>query len=77
MDHDREARRVTRAIKLALSRIAEQDPELALFLRETIKTGAYLWYSPASALPTPPWKPPRAKKTPRAKGRKPIKAGGK
>jgi hypothetical protein len=48
MDKDQEARRVTRAIKRALALIAEQDPELARLLGETIKTGEYLSYSPAS-----------------------------
>jgi hypothetical protein len=46
-----ERRRVTRAIKLALARIAEQDPELALLLGQTIKTGEYLSYSPVSPRP--------------------------
>ena len=39
-----ERRRVTRAIKLALARIAEKNPELARTLKETIKTGTYLSY---------------------------------
>jgi hypothetical protein len=48
MGKDRDARRVTRAIKLALMLIAEQDPELARLLSRTIKTGEYLSYSPTS-----------------------------
>jgi hypothetical protein len=40
----RQRRRVSRAIKLALTRIAEKNPELALLLKETIKTGTYLSY---------------------------------
>lgn len=43
----RHRRRVTRAIKLALARIAEKNPELARLLKETIETGTYLSYSPA------------------------------
>ena len=39
-------RRVTRAIKLALTRIAEKDPELARLISESIETGTYLAYTP-------------------------------
>ena len=49
MTRERHERRlVTRAIKLALTLIAEQDPELGQLLGKSIKTGRYLWYSPAS-----------------------------
>jgi len=47
----RERRRVTRVIKLALARIAEQDPELARLLSKSIKTGTYLSYSPDAPQP--------------------------
>jgi hypothetical protein len=58
-----ERRRVTRAIKLALTLIAEQDPELGRLLGKSIKTGRYLRYSAASE-PSPSRKSQRAKKTP-------------
>jgi len=45
--------RVARAIKLALARIAKQDPALAQLLRESIKTGTYLSYSTAGTQPVP------------------------
>ena len=57
-----ERRRVTRAIKLALARIAEKNPELARLLKETIETGQYLSYSPPSQ-ESPSQKSRRAKKT--------------
>jgi hypothetical protein len=63
-----ERRRVTGAIKLALSRIAEKDPELARLLSRTIKTGRYLSYSPASQ-PILGCNSDRAKKTPPRQGR--------
>ena len=63
-----ERRRVTRAIKLALTLIAEQDPELGQLLGKSIKTGRYLWYSPASE-PRPRRKSQRAKKTAPRPGR--------
>jgi hypothetical protein len=44
----RQRGRVSLAIKLALARIAEKNPELARLLKETIKTGTYLSYSPPS-----------------------------
>jgi hypothetical protein len=47
-DKNQEKHRVTRAIEVALELIAEHDPELARLLSETIKTGEYLSYSPAS-----------------------------
>jgi hypothetical protein len=56
-DETHERRRVTRAIKLALARIAEQDPELARVLSESIKTGTYLSY-----MPVPPLSVPRRKR---------------
>jgi uncharacterized protein YaaR (DUF327 family) len=62
MDTDREARRATQAIKLALTLIAEHDPELARMLSKTIETGQYLSYSPTSQA-IPRYKPRRAKKT--------------
>jgi hypothetical protein len=68
MGKDQEECRVTRAIKAALELIGEQNPELARFLRETIKTGEYLSYSPASK-PTPRRKLPPATKTPHRDGR--------
>ena len=64
MDKDREARRVTRAIKLALRLIAEHDPELARVLSKTIETGQYLSYAPALQA-SPRRKFARGKKTPK------------
>jgi len=64
--HDR--RLVTRAIKLALTLIAEQDPELGRLLSKSIKTGRYLRYSPASE-PSPGRKSQDAKKMPPREGR--------
>jgi hypothetical protein len=46
-DMDQEERRVTGAIKRALAQIAQQDPELARLLSETISTGQHFSYSPA------------------------------
>jgi hypothetical protein len=63
-----ECRFVTRAIKLALALIAEQDPELGRLLGKSIKTGRYLWYSPASE-PRPSRQSQRAKKPPPRPGR--------
>jgi hypothetical protein len=55
MNNERhERRRVTRAIDLALSNIAEQNPELARLLRERIKTGAFLSYTPVVSPPALP-----------------------
>lgn len=45
--------RVARAIKLALTKIAKQNPALARVLRESIKTGTYLSYSPHGTQPVP------------------------
>lgn len=45
--------RVARAIKLALAKIAKQDPALARLLRESIKTGTYLSYLPQGTQPVP------------------------
>ena len=53
MGKDQEERCVTKAIKAALELIAEQDPELAQLLRETVKSGEYLTYSPEPQPPTP------------------------
>jgi hypothetical protein len=53
MDKDQEERRVRRAIKLALARIAAKNPELARLLKETIKTGTFLSYRPVAPKPTP------------------------
>jgi hypothetical protein len=54
MNNERHERtRVTRAIKLALARIAEQDPELGRLLREEIKTGTYFSYMPVVPQPAP------------------------
>jgi len=67
----RERRRVTRAIKLALARIAEQDPEFARLLTISIKTGTYLSYMP---VPPPPRSAPReARKTPPSSCKSPIR----
>jgi len=63
-----ERRRVTRAIKLALTLIAEQDPELGRLLDKSIKTGRYLRYSPASE-PRPRRESQPAKKPPPRPGR--------
>jgi hypothetical protein len=68
---DREARRVARAIRLALRLIAEQDPELARLLSKTIETGQYLSYLPASQ-PSPRHKSRRAKKPRSGRGRSPT-----
>jgi hypothetical protein len=46
MDKDQEERQVTRANKRALAQISEKNPELARLLKETIKTGTFLSYSP-------------------------------
>jgi hypothetical protein len=69
MDKDQEARRATRAIKRALALIAEQDPELARLLGETIKTGEYLSYSPTPQL-APRLKLQTAKKAPSSLARR-------
>jgi len=76
MDKHQDERRVTRAIKRALTLIAEQDPELARLLSETIKTGEYLSYSPASQ-PTSPRKSQRATETPYRLRGNPIQSGRK
>jgi len=69
MKRERHERRgVTRAIKLALTQIADQDPELGRLLSKSIKTGRYLRYSPGSA-PSPGRKSRRARKTPLWPGR--------
>jgi len=74
MDKDQDARRVTRAIKLALTLIGEHDPELARVLSRTIKTGQYLSYSPTSQ-PIPRRKSQRAPKTPHHQGGNPSQRG--
>lgn len=54
MNNERhERRRVTRAIKLALSRIAEKDPELARLMSEAIETGTYVSYMPVKPQSAP------------------------
>jgi hypothetical protein len=67
-DETYERRRVTRAIKLALARVAEHDPELARLLSKTIKTGTYLSYTPVAPLSAPRSKrattPPSSRKSP-------------
>jgi hypothetical protein len=68
MGKDQKERRVTRAIKAALELIAEEDPEFARLLSETIRTGEYLSYSPPSE-ESPPRKSRRAKKTRPGQGR--------
>ena len=70
--HDR--RLVTRAIKLALTLIAEQDPELGRLLSKSIKTGRYLLYSPASE-PSPERKSQDAKKVPPRQGEESLQPG--
>jgi TAP-like protein len=42
---------VTRAIKIALERIAEHNPALAILLTSSIRTGAFCSYTPDSRLP--------------------------
>jgi hypothetical protein len=42
---------VTRAIKIALERIAENNPALATLLTSSIRTGAFCSYTPDSRLP--------------------------
>jgi hypothetical protein len=42
---------VTRAIKVALERIAEHNPELATLLTSSIRTGTFCSYTPDSCLP--------------------------
>jgi pimeloyl-ACP methyl ester carboxylesterase len=42
---------VTRAIKIALERIAEHDPALATLLASSIRTGTFCSYTPDSRLP--------------------------
>jgi hypothetical protein len=42
---------VTRAIKIALERIAEHHPALAAFLTSSIRTGTFCSYAPDSRLP--------------------------
>jgi hypothetical protein len=66
-----ERRRVTRAIKLALTLIAEQDPELGRLLDKSIKTGRYLRYSPASE-PRPSRKSQRSKENASSAGKEPL-----
>jgi hypothetical protein len=63
-----QCRRVTRAIKLALARIAQKDAELARLLSKTIETGQYLSYSPPSE-ESPARKSRRAKKPRPGQGR--------
>lgn len=70
----REQRQVTRAIKRALVLIGKQNPELALLLGETIETGEYLRYSPASQ-PTLRRKSQRAKKKVAPTGKEPNPPG--
>ena len=43
---------VTRAIKVALERIAEHNPALATLLTSGIRTGTFCTYTPDSRLPT-------------------------
>jgi pimeloyl-ACP methyl ester carboxylesterase len=43
---------VTRAIKIALERIAEHNPALATLLTSSIRTGTFCSYTPDSRLPT-------------------------
>jgi hypothetical protein len=76
MNKDRDERRVARAIMAALELIAEQEPELAQLLRETIKTGEYLTYSPEPR-PTPRRKSWRTKRTPHRQGKNPLQRGRK
>ena len=45
---------VTRAIKIALERIAEHNPGLATLLTSSIRTGTFCSYTPDSRLP-PSW----------------------
>ena len=45
----RDRRRVTRALKVALARISEHDPTLGSTLREAIETGQFFSYSPKGA----------------------------
>jgi hypothetical protein len=42
---------VTRAIKIALERIAEHNPALATLLTSSIRTGTFCSYTPDSRLP--------------------------
>jgi hypothetical protein len=42
---------VTRAIKIALERIAEHNPALATLLTSSIRTGTFCSYTPDSCLP--------------------------
>jgi hypothetical protein len=42
---------VTRAIKVALERIAEHNPALAILLTSSIRTGTFCSYTPDSRLP--------------------------
>jgi hypothetical protein len=58
---DKDGRRVSRAIALALTLIAEQNPELARLLCETIETGEFISYSP---LPVSPQRKPQHAKKP-------------
>src|SRR5262249_24990745 len=43
---------VTRAIKVALERIAEHNPALAALLTSSIRTGTFCSYTPESRLPS-------------------------
>jgi hypothetical protein len=43
---------VTRAIKIAVERIAEHNPELATLLTSSIRTGTFCGYTPDSRLPS-------------------------
>jgi hypothetical protein len=43
---------VTRAIKVAIERIAEHNPALATLLTSSIRTGTFCSYTPDSRLPT-------------------------
>jgi hypothetical protein len=75
MNNERhERRRVTDAIKLALAKIAEQNPELAQLLRESIKTGTVLSYTPVASPPAPRRKrPSEAEKEARKSHKNPIR----
>jgi len=68
-----ERRRVTRAIKLALARIAEQDPELAKLLMESIKTGTFLSYRPVVSPPALYKRVSQPEKRARASRKSPIR----
>ena len=50
-DGERARVNVTRAIKAAVGRIAEHEPELGHLLRGTVRTGAACAYQPDPAMP--------------------------